>query len=92
MLIIECPYCGARDEHEFHFGGEAHLVRPDESVDDETWALYLYFRENPKGVHFERWYHRYGCGTWFNVVRDTVTHGIACVYPITDQHPPQESA
>ncbi len=26
---------------------------------------YLFMRENPKGVHFERWRHAYGCGKWF---------------------------
>ena len=28
MLIIECPYCGQRDESEFSYGGEAHIARP----------------------------------------------------------------
>ncbi len=92
MFQIECPYCGARDEQEFHFGGEGHLVRPGESVDDESWAQYLYFRDNPKGVHFEQWCHRFGCGTWFNIARDTVTHEILRVYPITDSRPERKSA
>jgi sarcosine oxidase subunit delta len=28
MLLIECPWCGPRDEIEFSYGGEAHRVRP----------------------------------------------------------------
>ena len=31
MLIIECPYCGPRDQSEFSNGGEAHVKRPDGS-------------------------------------------------------------
>ena len=30
MLLIECPWCGARDESEFTYGGEAHIVRPED--------------------------------------------------------------
>lgn len=87
MLQIRCPHCGPRDEHEFQFGGEGHLHRPDESVDDRTWAEYLYFRENPKGIHHERWCHSFGCGTWFNIARDMVTHEIVRVYAITQPRP-----
>ena len=28
MLLIPCPYCGEREESEFHQGGEAHIERP----------------------------------------------------------------
>ena len=28
MLLIPCPWCGPRDEIEFHYGGEAHIARP----------------------------------------------------------------
>ena len=28
MLLIDCPHCGARDETEFSYGGEAHIMRP----------------------------------------------------------------
>ena len=87
MFLIECPYCGARDEREFTGGGEAHLERPETSVDDHAWGEYLYFRDNPKGVHHERWCHSFGCGAWFNLTRDTVTHEILRVYPITWQRP-----
>ena len=62
MLWIDCPWCGARPESEFRYGGEAHIARPDPAAtDDAGWADYLFMRTNPKGVHAERWMHREGC-------------------------------
>lgn len=87
MLRISCPWCGERDEPEFTFGGEAHVARPPFDCDDATWARYLFVRENPKGTHFERWCHTYGCGQWFNVVRDTVTHEIRAAYRNDEARP-----
>jgi sarcosine oxidase, subunit delta len=82
MLLIACPYCGPRAESEFTCGGESHITRPgpSEKVSDEAWADYLFFRKNPKGVHYERWCHSFGCRQWFNVARDTLTHEIKAVY------------
>lgn len=82
MLAIPCPFCGLRDEVEFVCGGESHIVRPGppERVSDEQWADYLFFRHNERGESRERWLHRYGCGQWFNVVRNTVTHAIQGSY------------
>ena len=91
MLRIPCPYCGPRDETEFSFGGQSHIARPDESVDDETWGDYLFFRDNPKGIHYERWCHTYGCNQWFNVARNTVTHEIKAVYGMLDPKPQVEA-
>lgn len=76
MLRIPCPWCGLRDEVEFVHGGEAGRARPKLDVDDHAWARYLYFRRNPAGPLAELWYHAYGCGQWFTVTRDTVTHAI----------------
>jgi len=80
MLRIPCPWCGTRDELEFVFGGQAHRVRPGAAVDDAVWTEYLFTRENPVGLHLERWSHAYGCGRWFNMARDTRTHAILKVY------------
>jgi sarcosine oxidase subunit delta len=82
MLLIPCPWCGEREETEFHCGGEAHIVRPAEpgALSDDAWADYLFMRTNTKGVHHERWCHVHGCGRWFNVARDTVTDRILEVY------------
>jgi sarcosine oxidase subunit delta len=89
MLLIICPWCGERDEHEFSYGGEAHISRPDhpEKMSDEEWADYLYMRNNPKGWFLERWVHTHGCRRWFNVQRDTVTHEISAVYKIGEPPP-----
>ncbi len=82
MLLIECPWCGARHETEFHYGGEAHIARPEkpEELSDAEWAEFIFMRTNTKGVFRERWNHSVGCRRWFNVVRDTVSHKILAVY------------
>jgi len=94
-MRIPCILCGPRDEHEFVCGGTSHLTRPPLDADDDRWGEYLFFRDNPKGLHLERWRHVLGCGTWFNVARDTVTHEIKAVYPMTGNpptgNPPTES-
>ena len=89
MLQIHCPWCGTRDETEFVFGGEAHVIRPPnpEAISDEQWADYLFYSENPKGLHYERWQHRYGCGQWFNAARDTVTHEFFSTYKLSEAQP-----
>jgi sarcosine oxidase subunit delta len=89
MLELDCPWCGPRAEIEFVCGGESHIARPGppEKVSDEEWADYLFYRNNPKGVQFERWCHVHGCGQWFNVARDTVSHEVRAVYGMTDPKP-----
>jgi len=80
MLRLDCPWCGTRDELEFSFGGESHIMRPAPDASDAMWSNYLFNKENPKGIHYERWMHSYGCRRWFNVARDTVTHEIHAIY------------
>ena len=87
MLRIDCPYCGVRDETEYAFGGPAHVARPALAATDGEWTAYLYLRDNPKGVHLERWCHSHGCGQWFNVARDTVTHAVLRVYAMGEGRP-----
>ncbi len=87
MLLIDCPVCGQRDEVEFSCAGESHIARPELAADDQTWADFLFTRENAKGVTFERWRHSFGCGRWFNVARCTSTHRIFAVYAMTDAKP-----
>lgn len=89
MLLIPCPHCGPRAEHEFRCGGESHIARPSppEATSDAAWGEYLHVRDNPKGVTYERWLHAAGCRRWFNVARDTVTHEILAVYAMTDPKP-----
>lgn len=78
MLNIPCPWCGLRNEIEFVCGGEADIMRPADpcAVDDDDWAQYLFFRQNVKGAASERWLHRFGCGQWFTLSRNTRTHEI----------------
>ncbi|MCY4050476.1 MAG: sarcosine oxidase subunit delta [Gammaproteobacteria bacterium] len=82
MLLIRCPWCGFRDQSEFQAQGEAHITRPEDpyQLDEEQWGQYLFFRKNPKGVHYERWVHVHGCRRWFNVVRNTMTDDILATY------------
>jgi heterotetrameric sarcosine oxidase delta subunit len=80
MLLIPCPWCGPREEVEFHYGGQAHVSAPPDQVGDDTWSRYLYYRSNPAGRYTERWVHTVGCRRWFNLVRDTLTHEISGVY------------
>ncbi|MCJ8323461.1 MAG: sarcosine oxidase subunit delta [Rhizobiales bacterium] len=86
MMNINCPYCGLRSEAEYKFGGPAHLARPGPAneVSDEQWANYLFMLDNKKGVSAERWCHSHGCGQWFNMVRNTITHEILQTYKITE--------
>ncbi len=87
LLRIKCPWCGYREESEFTYGGEAHIIRPsDPSVlDDQEWADYLFYRKNPRGLHREQWCHSSGCRRWFNVKRDTLNYEIHDVYKVNDQ-------
>jgi sarcosine oxidase subunit delta len=84
LLVIRCPFCRElRYEEELRYGGEANVVRParPESATDASWTDYLYFRANPCGELRERWCCAAGCGQWFEVVRDTVSHRVIEVVP-----------
>jgi sarcosine oxidase subunit delta len=82
MQLIECPYCGPREEVEFHYGGQAHVSYPDDpaSLSDEKWAEYLFVRDNTRGPFAERWVHALGCRRWFNAIRDTVSYRFEATY------------
>ena len=87
MMSIPCICCGPRDESEFICGGTSHIERPPLAATDDTWGQYLFFRDNPKGQHRERWRHVQGCGQWFNLIRDTLTHEVLSVYAMTEAGP-----
>jgi heterotetrameric sarcosine oxidase delta subunit len=89
MLLIPCPWCGPRNEDEFHYGGQAGVAYPEDPalLSDEEWARYLFFRDNPRGPFAERWCHSAGCRRWFNVLRDTSTDRILVVYKLDEPRP-----
>lgn len=91
MLTLRCPYCGVMaDETELSAGGEAHLTRFGPGSSDDDFESYLFVRENPNGVHFERWRHSNGCGKWFHAARCTVTNEVFGTYPAQTTEPPEE--
>lgn len=82
MITIRCPYCNElRPEDELQYCGEVYAVRPAAPLDadDLTWTEYLFMRANRKGLQFEHWCCTAGCGRWFKVARDTVSHEIVRV-------------
>ena len=94
MFVIKCPYCGERDQTEFSCHGESHIARPENpnEVSDKEWGEYLFFRSNPKGMHYERWTHDHGCRQWFNVQRHTVTDKIIQTYKMGEAKPGDSNA
>jgi sarcosine oxidase, subunit delta len=74
LQIFPCPFCGLRDETEFHYVGEPKArPEPVASVSDAEWAEYLWFNDNPKGLSREIWLHL-TCMEMFAMTRDTATH------------------
>lgn len=85
MQLFNCPFCGPRDETEFHFGGEAGNLRPDGDVPAERWAGYRYMRNNPKGAAREVWVHM-NCGEFFVMERDSVSHTVSGSTSLGGEH------
>lgn len=95
MLLIYCPYCGEeRPEIEFAHAGEAHLVRPSNMTEmsDDEFAQFFFYRENTKGIAFERWRHVHGCGRFFNAARDTVSDKFLKTYKSGEPKPKLDAA
>lgn len=93
MILINCPYCEQeRAEIEFSYAGEAHLRRAENSdnMSDKEWETFLFLRRNPRGLHFERWYHIHGCARYFNAVRDTVSEEFVMTYKACEPQPSQK--
>jgi sarcosine oxidase subunit delta len=91
MLQLTCPYCGvAGEETEFAPGGEAHLKRHAAGSTDAEFSGYLFQRRNPRGVHFERWRHAFGCGKWFHAARCTMTLEVFGTYSGQTSAPPSD--
>ncbi|MCC4797737.1 sarcosine oxidase subunit delta [Enterovibrio norvegicus] len=94
MLRIYCPYCEElREEPEFTYSGEAHIIRPldPDALSDDEWGRYLFHRKNIKGSHREMWQHTAGCRKYFNMQRNTVTYDIDAVYKIGEKPPSDDN-
>lgn len=93
MLLIPCPYCGERDEVEFAYAGEAHIVRPTNGAEmtDAEWADYLFNRRNIKGIQLEQWQHATGCRQFFNVARNSINNDILGSYRIGETFEPENT-
>jgi sarcosine oxidase subunit delta len=71
-LFLTCPVCGRRNGYEFLYGGEDKGPRPaGENRGAGDWCDYVHNSSNAAGIVREWWVHRFGCGTWFTVWRDT---------------------
>jgi sarcosine oxidase subunit delta len=81
MLLVPCPWCGARGSEEFRFVGDAR-ARPDPATTaPEEWRKYLYVKENQAAWTTETWFHRAGCRRYFVVERHRVTNEIRASRP-----------
>ena len=75
-MRITCPCCGARDEIEFTYRGDATVTRPGADAGVDAFHDYVYLRVNPRGWQVEWWLHSSGCRSVLKVLRHTVTHEI----------------
>jgi heterotetrameric sarcosine oxidase delta subunit len=81
-LLLRCPNCGAREYHEFWYGGE-HRPPPAYGAGETYEAHYerVWLRENLNGLQAERWFHFAGCRRWITVERDTGTNEVHSATP-----------
>ena len=76
MILISCPWCGARNSQEFRYVGESKARPNPVTTTPEQWRDYLYFKDNTAGWSTETWYHRSGCRRYLSVERHTVSNEI----------------
>lgn len=81
-MQIKCPYCGSLDLREFTYIGDAMRLSPALDANFDTWAEYVWERENPRGRHLEHWQHSYGCRQFLKIDRDMVSHEIFQIEPV----------
>jgi len=77
--LITCPHCGRRPREEFTVKGDASRARPAPDAGADSWAAYVFERDNPRGPHAEYWQHPGGCRRWLVVTRDTASHAVLAV-------------
>lgn len=88
MQLFPCPFCGRRDETEFHFAVEIGKPRPEPAGETSAsdWAAYLYDNANHKGPSEEVWIHL-TCGEFFVMTRNTLTHEVIGTKPLPRRAP-----
>jgi len=86
MKLIPCPINGLRPAQEFHYGGQLRELSNPESVDNDTWAEYVFNRRGEPGVKSEWWYH-IPSATWFVAERDNQTDEFIRTYLFEDRNP-----
>lgn len=79
MKIMTCPINGARAISEFVYGGEVRQMPDPHTVDDATWANYVFNRTGVAGIKQEWWCHT-PSNTWFIAERNTQTDQILRTY------------
>src|ERR1700730_2810328 len=79
MLRMPCPWCGERDETEFHYRGDASTVRPAADEGLAAFTSYVYERDNRCGWHLECWFAAAASRKLLKVVRHTLSHEIHSV-------------
>lgn len=80
MLLIPCPWCGERSESEFRCAGPVRPARQQMlNLDDAAWIEFLCHVDTKRGQITEYWQHEKGCGEWFKLRRNTVTHEVTPV-------------
>jgi sarcosine oxidase subunit delta len=86
MMLIDCPYCGARAQAEFAYERTLDSIVTLDMAPEEALAR-LFSRANPRGEDRELWRHSFGCRQWIVLRRNRRTHAIAAVDPYTPDDP-----
>ena len=83
MQQFECPFCGYRNEVEFHFATEAGKPRPEpaEEVNADEWNNYLHLQSALEDEVTEIWIHL-TCGEFFLMTRNTRTREVINCMPL----------
>ncbi|MDV2995571.1 MAG: Sarcosine oxidase subunit delta [Chroococcidiopsis sp. SAG 2025] len=79
MKMMTCPINGTRPISEFIYGGEVRSMPDPQTVDDQTWAEYVFNRTSVPGIKQEWWCHT-PSNTWFIAERNTLTDEILRTY------------
>jgi methylglutamate dehydrogenase subunit B len=71
-MRIDCPFCGPRELHEYHF---LRVLGPP----DADPVTEVYGRDNVPDRSLEYWQHRHGCRAWLVLERNPSTAQVLSV-------------